>query len=104
MKKQLTFAALCIATIVFPTIASAGEIYNRRDSYPQQYNRNIRVENVRYTAINRSEQRDIQRQRVALEATKRRFLRDGRLTRQERQQLERMEQQLARSIRSAQRD
>ncbi|MUG95033.1 hypothetical protein F7734_22775 [Scytonema sp. UIC 10036] len=104
MKKQFTFAALCVATIFFPGVASAGEVYNRRDSYPQQYRRNVRVENVRYTTINRSEQRDIQRQQVALEATKRRFLRDGRLTRQERQQLERMEQQLARSIRSARRD
>ncbi len=104
MKKQLTFTALCIATIFFPAVASAGEVYYRRASYPQQYNRNVRVENVRYTTINRSEQRDIQRQQVTLEATKRRFLRDGKLSRQERQQLVRMEQQLARSIRSARRD
>lgn len=104
MKKQFTFTALCVATIFFPAVASAGEVYNRRASYPQEYNRNVRVENIRSTTISRSEQRDIQRQQAALETTQRRFLRDGRLSRQERQQLTRMEQQLARSIRSARRD
>ncbi len=101
--KTLAFAALCAAVVFLPTASAfAGDDYNRRGDY--RNSRYDRVENVRNRdTINRREIQAIDRRRTALEAARERALRDGRVTRQEREQIERLEQAFARTVRDARR-
>ncbi|WP_169222570.1 hypothetical protein [Brasilonema sp. UFV-L1] len=93
-RQHFTFAAICAATVFLPTSAFAGDIYYRRVYSPPP---NI----VR--SVSRQESRDIQQIQVRLQAAKRRALRDGRISRQEREEINDLERELNRAIRSARR-
>lgn len=94
-RQHFTFAAMCAATVIFlPTSAFAGEAYYRSvSSQPYNIARNV----------NRPERREIQQIQVRLQAAKRRALRDGRISRQEREEINDLERELNRAVRSASR-
>ncbi|QLE54719.1 hypothetical protein [Nostoc sp. TCL26-01] len=93
MKRLIYTAALCMA-IFSPTIASAGEVYHR----PVQQQRRI-YQGVHQGTITPAEFRRLERQRIKLNAARRRDLRDGRgLSVRERRNLNRRENRLSRQI------
>jgi hypothetical protein len=93
--KRLISAAVCATAIFLPTIASAGEVYNR-EVHQQQ-----RIHNgVRQGTINKREFRHLEGREAALNAARRHDLRtnNGHLTTQERRQLNHRENRISRSI------
>ncbi len=100
MMKRLTLSALCAATVVLPLLstvsqASAGEVRNR------EVRQERRIEQgVNNGTIQPGEYRNLQRRETAINDTRLHDLQQnkGRLTPQERQQLNWRENQLSRSI------
>jgi hypothetical protein len=84
---------LCATTLIMPIAATAGEMHDRQVNQQQRI-----LEGVADGNINQREYRHLQKRSVALEVDRRRALRDGTLSQQESQQLDRRQDRLSQSI------